>query len=142
MATNPNLLNTRLRDFTVSVNNQVRQEERDFGDVILGSFQAHEVLALISGNTEVINNLHPEIRQDMNAFIEKSGGMDKTEEKFVQSTLALFMDGLRNNENVFDGFEPETVTKEIAHKHFPGVIQCIQRTDYDQTNTFSQVDSL
>jgi uncharacterized ubiquitin-like protein YukD len=138
LTTSGNLMNTRLRDFSVSVNDQTRQDDKDFGDVILGCFEAQEVIALLSGNTAVLDTRHPEIRADVEAFIQKCGSMEKTEEKFVQSTSTLFMDGLRNNANVFEGFEPETVTKDIASKHFKGIIDCIRRTDYDQEHKFSE----
>jgi hypothetical protein len=139
MTTSGNLMNTRLRDFTVAVNNQTRSDDKDFGDIILGCFEAGEVIALISGNTAVMDTRHPEIKHDVEAFIQQNGGLEKSEEKFVQSTSSLFLDGLRNNPRVFEGFEPETVTADVAKKHYKGIIECIMRTDYTPANPFSNV---
>lgn len=140
VTTSPNVLNTRLRDFSVAVNDQRRADEKDFGDVILGCFEAQEVIALITGNTTVIDGKHAEIRADVEAFITTCGSMENAEKKYVDSTVSLFLDGLRNNPNVYEGFEPETVTKEIARKHFPGFIDCIRRDNYTPDRPFSQVE--
>jgi hypothetical protein len=139
MTANPNLMSTRMRDFSVSVNSQTRQEEKDFVDVIIGSLEAQEVVGLISGNNAILDARHAEIKADVTAFIQERGGVDEAQKNFVKSTENLFLEGLRNNPNVYEGFEPSEVTKEIASKHFHGMIECIQRSDYTQDDRFSDV---
>lgn len=140
MTTNPNAMSTRMRDFSVSVNNQARQDDKDFVDVIIGSLEAQEVIALMSGNGAILDTRHADIKADVTAFIELRGGMEGAQKNFVKSTENLFLEGLQNNPNVYEGFEPAEVTKEIAKKHFHGIIECIQRSDYAQEDRFSDVD--
>lgn len=139
MTTSPGLMSTRLRDFSVSVNNRTMQEEKDFCDIVIGSLQAQELISLLSGNKEPLDTRHPDIRADVEAFIQSSGGLENAKKTFVKSTENLFLEGLRNNPNVYEGFEPSEVTKEIANKHFNGIVECIQRNDYTQDDKFSDV---
>jgi hypothetical protein len=126
MASSGDVMNTRIRDININLNGGPR-EDPDFGDILFGSLLPTEAMGLLSGNVSCLDQRHGDIRNDIKEFVEKQGGVEASKKAFVKSTTSLFLDGLRNNPCVYEGFEPETVTEEVASKHYEGIIACIER---------------
>ena len=97
-------------------------------------------MGLLQGNLEVLDTRHDDIRADMEAFIAKVGGEKQAQENLVTSTQSLFLEGLNNNPRVYEGFEPITVTREIAERHYQGIVDCIRSRDYGNGRLFSKVE--
>lgn len=51
-----------------------QQPDQDFGEIIIGSLTAGELLSLLQGGLEVLDRRHDDIRADIEAFILKVGG--------------------------------------------------------------------
>ena len=126
----------RVRDFAAQTG---LVEELEFDDVLIGCLRVDEMIGLLGGNTGVFDAKHAEIRSDLEGFIEKCKGIEGAKKNFRKTTANLFMEGLKNNPNVYEGFEPESVLDETVERHFSGIIECIRRSDYRSPQGFSQV---
>ena len=134
-----NIMEARIRDLQINVNNQSTTAPKDFGDVIIGALRSQDLLKMFTGDVTPLDSNHAEIRSDTNAYIEEHGGLEQAKTKFVQTANDMFLEGLKNNPHVYEGFEPEEVSKEISHKHYYGIIECIRRDDYTEVHPFSKV---
>lgn len=109
----------------------------DIEDIIMGAFSPLDLINLLGGNREILDAKHPDIQQRYSDYEERMGGKDKVKDQYFDSLKKLFSDPLIDNPNVFEGFEPETIIRDVLDQRFNDLVEIVQKSDYTEENKFS-----